>query len=267
MRENVKDSRKPGVARLKDRTIEEMAYEFLSRFNKSILRQPQRTPITEILGYLKNSFKVRIVFTELGNKGDNKVVGRTIFSKNTICIDSNLVQNVDLEPLFRSIAAHEIAHWILHRGRKIKIDQAKDDLDQVDDTEQNLLGKKRLRTSVDWMEHQAKVFAASLLMPRNTFAQEVINKQKEMGISRNRGKIIVNIQNSSRTDFYLIVSHLQNVFGVSRQSVEIWTDPLQLDSLREQVRMPDGKGKGSHHGREKKVYSNFQAAGSRGTPQ
>ena len=47
----------------------------------------------------------------------------------------------------------------------------------------------------------------------------------------------------------------------------IWTDPLQLDSLREQVRMPDGKGKGSHHGREKKVYSNFQAAGSGGTPQ
>ncbi len=25
--------------------------------------------------------------------------------------------------------------------------------------------------------------------------------------------------------------------------------------------MPDGKGKGSHHGREKKVYSDFQAAG------
>ncbi len=46
-----------------------------------------------------------------------------------------------------------------------------------------------------------------------------------------------------------------------------WTDPLQLDSLREQVRMPDGKGKGSHHGREKKVYSEFQAAGSGGTPQ
>ncbi len=31
--------------------------------------------------------------------------------------------------------------------------------------------------------------------------------------------------------------------------------------------MPDGKGKGSHHGREKKVYSEFQAAGSGGTPQ
>jgi len=53
----------------------------------------------------------------------------------------------------------------------------------------------------------------------------------------------------------------------SRYSRADWTDPLQLDSLREQVRMPDGKGKGSHHGREKKVYSNFQAAGSGGTPQ
>ena len=28
--------------------------------------------------------------------------------------------------------------------------------------------------------------------------------------------------------------------------------------------MPGGKEKGSHHGREKKVHSNFQAAGSRG---
>jgi len=44
----------------------------------------------------------------------------------------------------------------------------------------------------------------------------------------------------------------------------VWTDPLQLDSLRKQVRMPDGKGKGSHHGREKKIYRNFQAAGSGG---
>ena len=43
-----------------------------------------------------------------------------------------------------------------------------------------------------------------------------------------------------------------------------WTDPLQLDSLRKQVRMPGGKEKGSHHGREKKIYSNFQAAGSGG---
>ena len=44
----------------------------------------------------------------------------------------------------------------------------------------------------------------------------------------------------------------------------VWTDPLGLDRLREQVRMPGGKEKGSHHGREKKVHSNFQAAGSRG---
>jgi len=33
-----------------------------------------------------------------------------------------------------------------------------------------------------------------------------------------------------------------------------WTDPLQLDSLREQVRMPDGKGKGSHHGRDEEAF-------------
>ncbi len=43
---------------------------------------------------------------------------------------------------------------------------------------------------------------------------------------------------------------------------ELWTDPHGLDRLREQVRMPGGKEKGSHHGREKKVYSDFQAAGS-----
>ena len=51
--------------------------------------------------------------------------------------------------------------------------------------------------------------------------------------------------------------------GVSIHA-ELWTDPLQLDSLRKQVRMPGEEEKGSHHGREKKIYANFQAAGSGG---
>ena len=37
----------------------------------------------------------------------------------------------------------------------------------------------------------------------------------------------------------------------------------RLESLRQQVRMPDGREKGSHHGREKEVFSNVQAAGNR----
>jgi len=48
------------------------------------------------------------------------------------------------------------------------------------------------------------------------------------------------------------------------KAADNWTDPLGLDSLREQVRMPGGKEKGSHHGREKMIYANFQAAGSGG---
>ncbi len=38
----------------------------------------------------------------------------------------------------------------------------------------------------------------------------------------------------------------------------------RLESLRQQVRMPDGREKGSHHGREKEVFSDVQAAGGRG---
>jgi len=37
-----------------------------------------------------------------------------------------------------------------------------------------------------------------------------------------------------------------------------------MDSLRKQVSMPGEEENGSHHGREKKIYSNFQAAGSGG---
>jgi len=45
---------------------------------------------------------------------------------------------------------------------------------------------------------------------------------------------------------------------------EMWSDPLRLDSLRRQVRMPGGKEKGSHHGRSKEVFSEFQAGGGGG---
>ena len=43
-----------------------------------------------------------------------------------------------------------------------------------------------------------------------------------------------------------------------------WSEPLRLDSLRGQVRMPGGKEKGSHHGRSKEVFSEFQAGGGGG---
>ena len=39
---------------------------------------------------------------------------------------------------------------------------------------------------------------------------------------------------------------------------------MELDSLRERVRMPYGRENGSHHGREKEVFRDLQMAGGKG---
>ena len=204
---------------LKDSEIEQIAYRFLAQYDESYLHAPSEAPVGGLLTHVKERYGTRIVFANLGDDGKDRIIGRTIFSKNMICIDEDIVHND--QPLFLSAAAHELGHWVLHRDRPIRLEGSERNIDQLSDSEKDLWGRIKLKTTRDWLEHQAKIFAASLLMPRSALTEAVINKQCQMGISRNLGKIYLDLQKSSEEDFAEIVSCLQSSFCTSKQSIEI----------------------------------------------
>jgi Zn-dependent peptidase ImmA (M78 family) len=217
---------KLGVPILKDIEIEQKVYELLMLYDRNLLKSACKTPVAGILDFLKRHYDVEIVFANLGFKDNYKILGRTIFSKNTICIDEKIVY--DSEPLFLFTSSHEIGHWVLHTGREIKVEESDEVIKQLDDCENDFWGKKILKTPKDWIEHHANVFAACLLMPRPTFIETICLIQNEMGVTRNVGKILLDRQESNQKMLDDIVSHLQNIFGASKQSIIIRLSSLGI---------------------------------------
>jgi hypothetical protein len=209
---------KIGVPVLTDVMIEAKAYSLLSRFDPKLLEEPVRIPIPLLLNYLKNDFSLEIIATSLGTRGSHRILGKTVLSKNLICFDKDLIHN---EILFNFTAAHEIGHWLLHRSKKIAIGDSNGAFEETDDCEIDYWEGERLKTQRDWIEHHANVFAGSLLMPRLTFRRSVEFVQDRMGLVRNRGKIFLDSQRSSKKDLDNMFLFLRDFWGTSKQSVFI----------------------------------------------
>lgn len=97
-------------------------------------------------------------------------------------------------------------------------------LEEVIDTEDELLRRTDSRlpeAALSILEAQANIFASCLVIPRFNLRGVVMAKQAELGINRNLGTIFVNPDNQSQADFGRIVAHLQDTFGVSKQSLYI----------------------------------------------
>jgi Zn-dependent peptidase ImmA (M78 family) len=130
---------------------------------------------------------------------------------------------------FRFTAAHEIGHWILHRyNYKNWNFQSHNETSgglQDDDT---TLCRLENRTQSDWLEFQANVFAASLVMPREMFIVALKQTQIDIGIDKNIGRIYLSNAPYSRRDYETTVSQLAQIFHVSKKSVRVRIKTLRL---------------------------------------
>ena len=218
---------KSGVPILRDKNIEEIAYRILSEYDALSLETPMPAPIPGLLKYLKQNYGLNLDFPDnLGKIGNYYIVGRTVFSKNLICIWNRIV-NIDKIFLFTS--AHEIGHWVLHRYRKIKKNQkGKEYFSQIDDNRKDFFFRKKLESPRDWIEHHANVFAASITMPEIAIKKKVISIQKELGITRNLGKIYLDDQYNNYKDYFKIINILKDSFKVSKTSLEVRLKRLEL---------------------------------------
>jgi len=209
---------KDGVPRYSAQDIEKKGEEFLTLFDEGILEKPGPTPFGAIAKRLKEEYGIVIDFdTDLGfiKSGADKIIGKFLFKPRSILIDNSLLNDI---PRFNFTFAHEIGHLVLHRKLKLKADF---DPHEISDTKRDLItGKKILRSPRDRIEWQANKFASSILLPRLTVIDAVIEKQQEMDIRKNTGLIYLEDKYYSRRNYQSVVDSLRQVYQASKTAIE-----------------------------------------------
>ena len=207
-----------GIPILSRINIEEHTERFIKYFDASCLLQPRVTPLATICTRLKEEHDVNFVFSaDLGcTKEGYKYQGCFNISTTTILIDKCMEEG---SPRFNFTLAHEIGHFVLHR----KIDTSVlSNKNEIKDTSRDLiLDQIESNNPRTWLEWQANKFASSLLLPRSTVPHAVTQKQKEMGISRNIGKIYLDRGQGSYLDYKEQMEHLSLIYQTSKSSIRI----------------------------------------------
>jgi len=222
---------KTGVPILTARFVEDVATEVLQTYCPTVLKSPRQTPVAEIIEALKDRTKLKSSIEDLGHVDGRKVLGKVSFVRRTLFLDCCLLDARAVS--FRFTAAHEIGHWILHRHnfKNFKLEPRINVQEMVDDDQS--LCRLDQRTPRDWLEWQANVFAANLVMPRTTFSEALVKTQIELGIKRNIGVVVVSDATYSRKDLQIVLAHLAQIYGVSKESVHVRLKTLRL--LREET--------------------------------
>lgn len=187
--------RRSGLPIISHAEIDSHVEGYLKDYKPSLLMVPQPIDIEEFAEYYLN---LSLDYVYLSHCG--LILGRMIFQNNelvpvylpaekcasymcvgrgTLLLDNTLLDDYK-EYRFRSTIGHECGHWVFHSKYFTYADQhIKQGIIQAEniigckksDIEGNMENtpKKKLITDIDWLEHQAKYFSASILMPRTPF--------------------------------------------------------------------------------------------------
>lgn len=223
-----------GVPLLGEWEITEVALELLEALCPQRLRVSGPTPVLDIIEKLKASTGLSFRYEDLGDHQGKKILGKVNFPSKTLSLDP-LLQS-ELEVAFRFTAAHEIGHWVLHRYNWQNWRFATQPESLVDDNES--LCRVNQRGPREWLEHQANVFAAELVMPSATFDQALEFVQRKLGINRNLGSVLVTAGSYSLRDYQATVSGLAREYDTSMAAVKVRLQTLGLVVHREKVRAP-----------------------------
>lgn len=227
---------KDGVPILSASDIERKAEEVIEFFKPDILHSPCETPIYAFIEEVAEKFDFSYdLLAELGsNSHGHKVVGKFRFKPRAIFIDKSV--DGDLRQKF--ILSHEFGHLVLHRNILVNKKNYTDA--DIADTEKNLVtGQKILTTPRDWLEWQANKFASAILIPRTTLHLALIAVQKDLDIHRNLGRIYLDEQPYSFSDFQQTLEGLKNIYNVTKTNLEIRLSDLGL--------LLDVRGKNTKH--------------------
>lgn len=180
-----------GVPILSHDEIDFHAEQFIRDFDEDILRNPREVDIEKFAEYYLGLTPEYNYLTHCG-----LILGRMVFNdsdkipiydvesqraeyisaeRGTVMIDNTLMED---EHRFRSTLGHESGHWIYQQSYYYINPNQMTLFDLIDRTatacrKYDIEGgeaadgqKKPLSTDHDWLEHQAKYFSASILMPK-----------------------------------------------------------------------------------------------------
>jgi len=235
-----------GVPIMKDVAIEADAERLLKDYNPALLEAPQALDVED---FAENYLGLRIHYNHLSHNGN--IWGRMVFYNSripiympenkladflpvkggTIVIDNSLV-SYGRDNEFRSTIMHECGHKIYHTQYyrpeappSIWLSSAaREQIPATACRDVDVLGfgkggQRLLISDHDWLEHHAKYFSSSVLMP----ASMVRRVYEETDVAKNmayyNGKGV-------ETEFAL---DLMRVFHVSGRSADIRIRQLKLD--------------------------------------
>jgi Zn-dependent peptidase ImmA (M78 family) len=166
-------------------------------------------------------FKATLGFSENGER----ILGATNLKKWVILVDESLQRD---QHMFNFTLAHELGHLALHR-KLVFVRAENEGYVSMDTVKEMLFEKTTPSTEFEWLEWQANVYAAALLMPEEIVRKALVIQQQEMGIRR-MGKIFLDHQPKNNEDYLKLLSRLSSFFGVSIAAI---TDRLKKLDLIE----------------------------------
>lgn len=203
--------------------IEAKAEEVIRVFAPSVLTEPQPTPLIDFMEFMRTEYKVVYDFEQdLGRTTyGTKILG--MFSRSPLGI--SIDRSIRSDPGSPYTLGHEIGHLVLHRRLKI----APADYNFQPDTIRELVtGRRKITTAKERIEWQANRFAASFLMPRETFRDAVVAVQQQLGVIKNVGVVYLDTSAPNVRDFNQLLSCLQGFYKVSRQALEYRLTDLRM---------------------------------------
>ena len=245
-----------GVPIMKDAAIEADAERLLRDYNPALLETPQALDVED---FAENYLGLRIHYNHLSHNGS--IWGRMVFYNSRIPVyvpkasraeylpvegsalvidNSLLIYGRDNE--FRSTMMHECGHKIYHTQYyrpeappSIWLSSAvREQMPATACRQADILGSGKgkrhvLTTDHDWLEHHAKYFGSSALIP----ASMVRRVYDETEVERNMGYYK---RKEAETEFAL---ELMRIFHVSGRSADIRIKQLKLDFASFQATHPE----------------------------
>lgn len=241
-----------GVPILKDIDIDFFAEAFLRDFKPGLLSEPQEIDIED---FSENYLGLVPAYIDLSS--NKSVLGKMVFNntkkipiyrpdlhqadyitakRGTMMIDNSLLEE-KTEYRLRSTTGHESGHWVLQQEyftvNPYQISffpslQFTSTACRKEDIEGNCMGKRELETEHDWLEHQAKVFSAAILMPKSTFTMAAMDSTLRKNIRNSCGGF---------EEDQILADHLSTIFNVSQASAKIRLSKLGLSMEEEYKRL------------------------------
>lgn len=209
------------------RAIEAYSLAFLNRWFPKNLTNPAILSPVDLLNLLKSEDAVGYSFAELGEFEGRKRLGRMNFTRKLITLDPCLLDSRKISLAF--VAAHEAAHWLLHRDVSVgRIRSAEATFDDDESREQQ--GHPGFsRSPMEWIEWQASTLAAALLIPSTT-APVSIAEIHEVEIPTRRAPLVIycNTSPEGRTETSIKLGIFGAKYGVSKTVAKIRLKRLGL---------------------------------------